>query len=601
MQTTSATWRSLWQSGSARLEARATIAGTVYTDISAPVIARALMQEGLSAGNAVSASCALSLRAPGQIPKAATVLVEQRLTDGETASEWLPAGTFYISRRSRDPVTGRLSLECYDALLKANAVWEPSAGAWPRSMTGVAAELAALIGVTQDPRNALDSALTLPEPAAGATVRDALGAIAAAHGGNWIITPAGLLRLVPLLGSGDSVAALGVLGRMDAGEAMAITGVRCAAESETVLSGDETGAVVTLNNGLPAWAATLQEDWDGETWQRFELSGAVYDPAAELGDNLLAGALGEVDGVLCGETVTLGAMFKGDVRAPGPEELADEYPYIGAAAKTLAVAKAYAQNVSAEAAQALDNALTQLEIFNRLTGNGAAQGLYLVNGQLYVNASYIHSGALSLGGANNENGALQIYDADGNVIGVWDKDGVIINSGLISDGQGRCSWNLQTGAIQLYNMLFNSSGMHKTTENTVNRSALDINIDGVTLTQESRVGSSGTAMGSLRPDELNLSRKPAGATNRLYGVTSLDTGTTSTDDYPAGALYIRVHSLFASDARGLLIHSYNSARFPGGGVEVIGSLAAGNGASGTFTTADGKTVTVVKGIITAIS
>ena len=601
MQTTSATWESLWQSGSARLEARATIAGTVYTDISAPVIARALMQEGLSAGNAVSASCALSLRAPGQIPKAATVLVEQRLTDGETASEWLPAGTFYVSRRSRDPVTGRLSLECYDALLKANAVWEPSAGAWPRSMTGVAAELAALIGVTQDPRNALDSALALPEPAAGATVRDALGAVAAAHGGNWIITPAGLLRLVPLLGSGDSVAALGVLGRMDAGEAAPITGVRCAAESETFLSGDETGAVVTLNGGLPAWAATLQEDWEDETWQRFELSGAVYDPAAELGDNLTAGALGEVDGVLCGETVTLGALFKGDVRAPGPEELADEYPYIGAAAKTLAVAKAYAQNVSAEAAQALNNALTQLEIFNRLTGNGAAQGLYLVNGQLYVNASYIHSGALSLGGANNENGALQIYDADGNVIGVWDKDGVIINSGLISDGQGRCSWNLQTGAIQLYNMLFNSSGMHKTTENTVNRSALDINIDGVTLTQESRVGSSGTAMGSLRPDELNLSRKPAGATNRLYGVTSLDTGTTSTDDYPAGALYIRVHSLFASDARGLLIHSYNSARFPGGGVEVIGSLAAGNGASGTFTTADGKTVTVVKGIITAIS
>ena len=160
MQTTSTTWRSLWQSGSAKLEARVTIAGTVYTDTSAPVIARALMQDGLSAGNAVSASCAFSLRAPGQIPKAAQVIVEARLTDGETASEWLPQGAFYISRRSLDPVTGRLSLECYDALLKANAVWGPSAGSWPRSMADVAAELAALIGVAQDPRNAW----TAPSP-----------------------------------------------------------------------------------------------------------------------------------------------------------------------------------------------------------------------------------------------------------------------------------------------------------------------------------------------------------------------------------------------------------------------------------------------------
>ena len=42
MQPTSTTWRSLWQSGSAKLEARVTIVGTVYTDTSAPAIARHL-------------------------------------------------------------------------------------------------------------------------------------------------------------------------------------------------------------------------------------------------------------------------------------------------------------------------------------------------------------------------------------------------------------------------------------------------------------------------------------------------------------------------------------------------------------------------------
>ena len=37
----------------------------------------------------------------------------------------------------------------------------------------------------------------------------------------------------------------------------------------------------------------------------------------------------------------------------------------------------------------LNNSLTQTEIFNRLTSNGTIQGLFMKNGQLYVNGSYI--------------------------------------------------------------------------------------------------------------------------------------------------------------------------------------------------------------------
>lgn len=47
------------------------------------------------------------------------------------------------------------------------------------------------------------------------------------------------------------------------------------------------------------------------------------------------------------------------------------------------------------AVTALDNSLTQQEIFNRLTNNGQTQGIYLQNGLLYINASYIQSGYLS--------------------------------------------------------------------------------------------------------------------------------------------------------------------------------------------------------------
>lgn len=47
---------------------------------------------------------------------------------------------------------------------------------------------------------------------------------------------------------------------------------------------------------------------------------------------------------------------------------------------------------ASNAVTALDNSLNQAEVFNRLTGNGTIQGLYMQNGQLYMNASYIKTG-----------------------------------------------------------------------------------------------------------------------------------------------------------------------------------------------------------------
>ena len=64
--------------------------------------------------------------------------------------------------------------------------------------------------------------------------------------------------------------------------------------------------------------------------------------------------------------------------------------------------------------------LTQERIFNTLTRNGAVQGIYLDGGQLYINASYIASGAINIGYldenqawhetfyANSENGTVRI-------------------------------------------------------------------------------------------------------------------------------------------------------------------------------------------------
>ena len=142
MQTTSATWKALWAAG-ARLEARVTVDGVERATMTSPVISRALTQDGPGVGNAVSAMCQATVLTSDAIAKAATVQVHARLTDGATTSEWLPAGTFLIARRRRDPVNGTLALECYDALLKANAIWEPASGVMPSSTTSITSVMSA--------------------------------------------------------------------------------------------------------------------------------------------------------------------------------------------------------------------------------------------------------------------------------------------------------------------------------------------------------------------------------------------------------------------------------------------------------------------------
>ena len=158
------------------------------------------------------------------------------------------------------------------------------------------------------------------------------------------------------------------------------------------------------------------------------------------------------------------------------------------------------------AEQAIEDSLTQEAVFNILTDGGGSQGIYLYNGKIYVNATYIQTGTLSadvlkgiiltLGGLNNADGQLVVKDASGNTIGTWNKDGITIlqgalsaalitggtltlggsannpaqlivkdtsdntigswntggitlSKGTISDANGASSWNLSTGTLDL--------------------------------------------------------------------------------------------------------------------------------------------------------
>ena len=71
---------------------------------------------------------------------------------------------------------------------------------------------------------------------------------------------------------------------------------------------------------------------------------------------------------------------------------------------------------------------SQLDVFNALTNNGTAQGVYLEGGQLYILFSYAKGGTLALGGVNNDNGVLEMFDSSGNRVGRWDNTGLYLGN-----------------------------------------------------------------------------------------------------------------------------------------------------------------------------
>ena len=80
-----------------------------------------------------------------------------------------------------------------------------------------------------------------------------------------------------------------------------------------------------------------------------------------------------------------------------------------------------AEDYADQAAQDAVDSQTQLDVFNKLTNNGASQGIYLLDGQLYINGEYIaaetisgnkiHGGTISGTQINIGNG---VFTVDGN-------------------------------------------------------------------------------------------------------------------------------------------------------------------------------------------
>ena len=95
-------------------------------------------------------------------------------------------------------------------------------------------------------------------------------------------------------------------------------------------------------------------------------------------------------------------------------------------AVTLSAAKVYADN----GITTYDTYLNQTKVFNKLTNNGALQGIYMQNGQLYINGTYIKTGTL-----------------DASLVNVTNINATNIKTGVLGDASGNTKWNLTTGAL----------------------------------------------------------------------------------------------------------------------------------------------------------
>lgn len=203
MQTTSALYQQLLADPAHIIEVQAVVAGVTYNDqqdiISCEITRTLFSQVTPGIGNCCSAELDFTFMPSQPVPRMAKIQIFVRVVVGEQVSEWIPQGTFYTDTRSTG-ILGEVSIHAYDAMLMANQPFftEGDIGQWPQTMSAIVQKIATAMGVTIDSRTVLNSSYTMEFPGTDQNMRTVLGYIGAANGGNWIITPAGELRLIGL-------------------------------------------------------------------------------------------------------------------------------------------------------------------------------------------------------------------------------------------------------------------------------------------------------------------------------------------------------------------------------------------------------------------
>lgn len=106
-----------------------------------------------------------------------------------------------------------------------------------------------------------------------------------------------------------------------------ITGVTLRVDGETTYtSGDDTGRVLEKDCpwGTQSMCDSILASVRGISYQPFQGTDGLLDPAAEVGDGI---TIGDVYSTLVQTDITFDGLYTADPSAPGSSEVEDEYPY----------------------------------------------------------------------------------------------------------------------------------------------------------------------------------------------------------------------------------------------------------------------------------
>ena len=168
-------------------------------------ISSSIIGEELSIGNAIAAEIELSMLMPDDdiIPRMARIVPYTQLrTATEVAPDVITHGVFFIDTRSvthNSDGLDILTLHGYDAMLKAERELPQLPLMDSYGDKYLIQQIATTMGVSLHPDalGMIDKGYSFPLPT-GYTMREILGFIGSAYGGNWIFDGQGRLKFVPL-------------------------------------------------------------------------------------------------------------------------------------------------------------------------------------------------------------------------------------------------------------------------------------------------------------------------------------------------------------------------------------------------------------------
>lgn len=305
MQTRPSNWSALF-AGTHKTEYKLTIDGVDYysdriTDN--PVVSKPLLDKP-AIGKVCSATMTVTIRPYPDIviPKAARCYLYCRLTDGTTTTDWVRQGCFFITSRRG---TANLTLNLRDDMIKAGQTFMDKTllSDFPKSQITVLQDILRIMDVTLDERsdfskgaNGMNQAhYNVTSVSDDTLISEILSWIAASHGGNFIMTEAGRLRLVPLASPKNIEAAEVVLGTdyhsyTSNGEPVTISQVTMTDENDEIYSeGNETGIEIAFDNPVANQyiVQDVYEALNGVRYIPYRIDNAYLNPLAELGDTVI--------------------------------------------------------------------------------------------------------------------------------------------------------------------------------------------------------------------------------------------------------------------------------------------------------------------------